>query len=279
MDLQIGQVSKKYALLCFLLLISSGINGQRLTESDPQLRGIDIEEHLGSLLPLDLVFVDENGQKVLLEEFFDNSTPVVFNLVYYECPMLCTFVLNGLMSGLSELKWQAGTDYRLVTLSINPEETYDLAKGKQKSYLPGLSQVSDSSAWKFLVGSQENITAVADTLGFRYYYDEELQEYAHTAATFILTGDGKISRYLYGLQYKPLDLRLALLEASEGKIGTTVDRLILYCYGYDPTRGGYVVIATQIMKIGGLLTLIILAVFIGFLWKRDKHITAKLNKN
>lgn len=270
MGLKIG-LSPFYSLLLFCsFLVCSNLMGQKLTDSDPQLTGIGIQENPGARLPVDLSFVNEAGDSVTLDDLLDPSRPVIFTLVYYECPMLCTLVLNGLMDGLQDLNLKAGSDYRLITLSIDPRESWELARIKKQNYLPGLGQVPDSS-WTFLTGSEQNIRAVADTIGFKYYYDREQQEYAHAAAVFILTGDGRLSRYLYGLEYRTVDLKLALLEASDGRIGSTIDRLILYCYGYDPDRGGYAVIAIKIMKLGGVLTLLILTLFLLFLWLKERH--------
>lgn len=209
--------------------------GQVLRDDIEELNGIDIVEYLGETIPLSLTFTDDEGIARSLDTYFHQGKPVILTLAYYRCPMLCTIVLNGLADALREVDFTAGKEYQLLTVSINPAETSELAEAKRHRYLENLGDKATAEGWRFLVGEESQSKALADAVGFKYFYDEVSKEYAHPAAIFILTEEGVISRYLYGLQYSPRDVRLALLEASQGKIGNTIDRLILYCFHYDPS--------------------------------------------
>jgi len=261
-----------YAAVYFLLQTSGStdICAQILNENDQALKGIDVEEHLGRHLPLELTFTDENGKAVKLGDFFDGQHPVIMALAYYECPMLCTLVLNGIADGVKNMdRLSPGKDYRVLTISIDPQETWELAKEKQKTYLAAAGEKMTPNDWTFCVGAESDIRAVADSLGFDYYYDAEQDDFAHPAVIYLLTPDGQISRYLYGIHYKTQDLRLGLLEASRGKIGTTIEKILLYCYHYDPDAKGYVVLAGNVMRVGGVLTLGLLSILLSLLWWRD----------
>ncbi|MCF7903002.1 MAG: SCO family protein [Candidatus Marinimicrobia bacterium] len=262
-------------LFLFALLLQLGIStsyAQLNMKDDPALRDIDVVENLGGKLPLELTFTDENGNVVALAEFFDGRRPVVLALAYYECPMLCTLVLNGIVDGVRSMdKLSPGEDYRLLTVSIDPEETAELASNKQKTYVSETQKEMSAEDWHFLVGAEANIRALADSLGFNYYYDEERDEYAHPAVIYLLTPEGEISRYLYGIQFKEQDLRLGLLEASRGNIGSTLERVLLYCYHYDPDANGYTVLAGNVMQLGGVVTLGLLSLFLGVMWIRDRR--------
>lgn len=233
-----------------------------------ELEGVDVEEQLGDELPLDLEFVDHTGRTVQLGDYFDGERPVLFTLNYYACPMLCGLQLNAVADALKELDWQPGENYRVVTISFDAEETAALAEGKRNNYIDHLGG-DDDLDWSFLVGDQESIDAITEAFGYRYHYVEESDEYAHPSVIMFATPDGVISRYLYGMAYQPHDVRLALLESSEGTIGTTVDRLILACFIYDPDTGQYVRNAFAIMRIGGAVTLILLTSLLAILWKRE----------
>jgi protein SCO1/2 len=185
--------------------------------------------------------------------------------------MLCNLVLNGLTSALREVDMKPGEDYRFVAVSIDPRETYELAAAKKKNYIGSLDREGADTGWVFHVGAESQSKALADALGFEYYWDDDKQQFAHPAVVFLLSPDGKISRYLYGIEFDERDVRLGLLEASEGKVGSTVDKLILYCFHYDPESGGYVAIAANIMKLGGLFTLVLVAALLTILWLRDRH--------
>ncbi|MEW6413566.1 MAG: SCO family protein [Candidatus Zixiibacteriota bacterium] len=254
-----------------LILTAGSARSQVVMDSVAQLQKIDVEEHLGDTIPMDLMFTDDEGNSVRIGDYFGQDKPVLMVLAYYECPMLCNLILNGIVQGIKDLDWRPGEDYQIVTVSINPRETYELAAAKKKNYLSSLQISSASKGWSFLTGEESQSKALADAFGFKYYWDEKKQQYAHPAVIYLLSEDGKITRYLYGIDYKRQDLKLALLEASEGKIGSTLDKLILYCYHYDPDSEGYVVFAGNVMRLGGVLTLVLLAMFLGGLWYREHH--------
>jgi protein SCO1/2 len=257
-------------ILVLSKFVSTPCSAQVILENPPEMQGIDVQEHLGAKIPLDLDFVNDAGQKVKLGDYFHQGKPVVLTLAYYRCPMLCTLVLNGIAEGVKSLAWRPGQEFQMLTVSIDPDETSELAAAKKKSYLNFLGQSAGDDGWRFFVGDSSQSRKLAGALGFKYYYIPERKEFAHPAVVFLLTEDGVISRYLYGIQFKERDVRLGLIEASEGKIGTTVDRLILYCFHYDPQAKGYVVLATNVMKIGGLLTIVVLGMFLTILWMRDQ---------
>ncbi|KAB2881033.1 SCO family protein [bacterium] len=232
--------------------------------------GIDVIEHLSDTIPLDLEFTDDEGKKTVLGDYFHQGKPVVIVLAYYNCPMLCTLVLNGVADAVKQNNWTPGEDYRIVTISIDSSETAELAGLKRKRYLEYLAKPEADAGWRFHVGDHTQIVRLADALGFKFFYDADRKEFAHPAVVFILGEDGKISRYLYGIQFNDRDFRLALVEASEGKVGNTLDRLLLYCFHYDPASKGYVVMAMNVMKLGGLATMLILGLFLAVMWKRDR---------
>lgn len=213
-----------------------------------ELEGVGIEEQLGTAISLDLPFVDQAGKSVTLRDYFDGTHPVVLALVYYECPSLCNFLLNGLTDTLKALSWSAGEQFQVVAVSIDPGETPELAAAKRQAYLDVYGRAGSEPGWHFLTGQQAQITQLAREVGFQYRYDSRQDEYAHTAVTMVLTPQGKLSRYLHGIQFAPRDYKLALLEAADGKIGTLFDRLLMYCYHYDPQGKRYALLATNIMK-------------------------------
>jgi protein SCO1/2 len=259
-------------LSIIILLISISLSKAQIANQNPEaLQNIDVEEHLGENIPFDLHFTDDQGQSVLLKKYFNQDKPIILVLGYYECPMLCTLVLNGLTQSVYKLKMQLGEDYQIVTISIDPKETTKLAAAKKQSYLKMLGQFDNTASWAFLTGNETNIKKLTESVGFKYYYVEERDEFAHPAVIMLLTGSGKISRYLYGIEYTVKDLKLGLLEAAEGKVGSTLDKLILYCYHYDPNAKGYVVFASNMMKLGGAIMLAALSGFLGSLWLRDNR--------
>jgi protein SCO1/2 len=256
-------------LIIILGIIPFVVYGQIVTDNVPDLQKIDVIEHLGESIPLNLEFTNDEGHSVLLEDYFHKGKPVLLTLAYYRCPMLCGLVLKGLSTGVSQLDYLPGEQFQMITISINPEESYRLAAAKKKNHIEALNKPVKKSSWVFLTDSTGNTKKVADALGFKYYYVEERNEYAHPAVTFVLTEDGRISRYLYGIEYKESDLRLSLLEASQGDIGTTMDRIILYCFHYDPDEGGYVLFAGNLMRIGGVITVLIIGSVLAVLWRKE----------
>lgn len=262
---------KAQALLLFFIGLALPAVAQVASTTTPDLQKIDVDEHPGETIPLDLKFRNAKGDSVTLARYFGQGKPVILTLVYYECPMLCTLVLNGLTNAVQEIPLTPGQDFQLVTVSIDARETPELAAQKKHRYLQSLQRPEvHPDSWAFLVGDSTQSGQLARALGFRYFYVQDQDIFAHPAVLFLLTQDGVISRYFYGLEYNPRDLRLGLLEAAEGKIGSTLDKLILYCYHYDPESKGYVLFATNLMRLGGILTVILLVVFLGLLWAKDR---------
>lgn len=261
-----------FSFLFFSLIIfNSQAMAQAIRDDVPELQKIDVEEHLGETIPLDLKFTNHAGEEVPLNNYFNRGKPVALVLAYYECPMLCTLVLNGLTTAAYKTKLELAEDYQILTVSIDPGETSDLAAAKKRAHMKMLEKNPADSGWAFFVGKQNQIDQLAEAIGFKYYYDEKRDEYAHPALVTLLTEKGKISRYLYGIEFSPLDLKLGLLEAGEGRVGSSLDKLILYCYHYDPDANGYTVLAGNVMKLGGVVTLILLGLFLGILWLRDSR--------
>jgi protein SCO1/2 len=249
---------------------AGGESEAQLAEQVPAaLENVGITEHLDAKLPLDLEFRDENGGVVTLASYFDGDHPVILTLNYYKCPMLCGLMLNGLVDGLRSMDWSPGDEFEIVTVSINPLETPELATAKKQNYLKLLDRPTAAEGWHFLTGRELEINRLAETVGFGYAYDPETQGYAHAAALMVCTPDGRVARYLYGIEYPAQKLKFALLEAAEGTVGSTLDQLILYCYHYDPTNRRYSPVAMNIMRLGGGATVLILGISLGVLWFRE----------
>ena len=227
-----------------------------------QLVGVGIEEHLGRAIDLDLTFNDENGQVVKLRDFFNKGRPVLLNLVYYNCPQLCTLILNRQVEIMKQMPWTPGNQYEIVSISIDPRETPEIASQKKASYLASYGK--PAPGWHFLTDRDNNAKRLAELIGYHYRWDPRIQQYAHLAGIMILTPEGKVARYLYGINYRALDLRFGLAEAAENRSTITIERVLLFCYRYDPVENKYVLFATNFMKAGGVLTILILG---GFLWR------------
>ena len=234
----------------FCLLSSASYASEPLPR---ELEGVNIEEHLGEKIDLHLTFQDELGQTVELQKFF-HEKPVILSMVYYECPNLCQFLLNGLTDSLKKLSWTVGEEFELIHVSINPQEKPELARKKRESHLKEYGRALPEGVWNFLVGNEDNIRTLANQIGFQYRYDEDQKQYAHAAAVMVLTPDGALSRYLYGVQFEPRDLKLALMEASHGNVGNIVEKLLLFCYHYDPKTRRYALFAKNVMRGGGVVT-------------------------
>ena len=220
------------------------------------LKEVGIDQKLNDSIPLNLTFRDEHGNPVELAQYF-GSKPVILSLVYYNCPMLCTQVLNGLDRSLQLIPMEIGKDFNVVTVSIDPTERPVLAEAKQVMYAGMYGRPGAVQGWHFLTGDEPQIKQLADSVGFRYAYDPDSKQYAHASAIMLLTPEGKISRYFYGITYPSRDLRLGLDEASEGKIGSPVDQVLLFCYHYDPHTGKYGLIVSRVIQISGFLTILI----------------------
>jgi protein SCO1/2 len=245
---------------------------ERIERKEPlpkRLEGIDVVEHLEARIPMDTRFLDEQGKSVRIGDYLTGKLPVIVTLNYSNCPMLCSLQLNGLVESLKQLDWSAGSEFEIVTVSIDPEEKPENARRTKARYLRQYGRPHAASGWHFLTGSEQSIQAVANAIGFRYGYNEKRKEYVHPAAIALLTPVGHIARYLYGIQYHPKTVRLSLVEVSQGKIGSTVDRLILYCFHYDATEGRYAPIAMNIMRVGATIGAILLGGFLLLLWKTD----------
>lgn len=225
------------------------------------IREVGITEHLGESLPLDLVFMDSSGSPYSLKTAFKQGKPVILLMVYFDCPMLCNLVLDGFIQGIIELKdLSIGKDYQVVTVSFDPRDTPEKALKFQERYIRKYQRPVASEDWKFLTGDALSIEKLSTRLGFNYKYNEKSGEFAHNAAIFVASDDGVLSRYLYGIEYRPLDLKLALTEASEHKWYPSAHQLLLYCFSYDPQSRQYVIHPRTVMKLGGALFLVILAV-------------------
>lgn len=265
------------SLISSLLLVMP-LFTQRLTAQEnrlpSELEGIGVEEKLGQAVNLNLEFTAENGYQVPLRSFFKQGKPVLLNLVYYKCPMLCSLVLNAQTKVMKEVAWTAGNEYEVVTISIDPQETFNLAVAKKKWYLEMYGRPEGAQGWHFLTDYQGNSKRLAEQVGFNYRWDEKTQQWAHAAAVMLLTPDGRVSRYLYGLQYRARDMRLALTEASEGKLGSFGDKLLLFCFHYDPVERSYVPFARNLMKAGGVMTMLVMGTILGLLWRRERRRTS-----
>ncbi|HKP38299.1 MAG TPA: SCO family protein, partial [Pyrinomonadaceae bacterium] len=219
-----------------------------------QLKNIGIDQRLNEQVPLDAVFKDEQGREVRLGEFFKGK-PVVLSPVYYACPMLCNQVLSGLLSSARHVTFNAGEEFEIVTVSFDPRETPELAAAKKQTYVKAYNRPSGAAGWHFLTGDEANIKRLTGAIGFRYAWDEQTKQFAHASGIMVITPEGKLARYFYGIEYPPRDLRLGLVEASQNKIGSPVDALMLYCYHYDPATGKYGAVVMNIMKVAGVITI------------------------
>jgi len=231
--------------------------GKAATERIPLLKDVDIIQKLGDHLPLDLPFVDENGKDVTLGQYF-GQRPVVLALVYYECPMLCTQVLNGAFSSMEALPFTTGKEFDLLVVSFDPGDTPALAAAKKKTYFDRYRRPGADAGIHFLTGRQQAITALTNAVGFKYVYDESIKQFAHPALLTVLTKDAEISRYLFGIEFAPRDLRFSLVEAGEGHVGTPVDQALLYCYHYDPASGKYGFVIMSVVRTAGVITVLLL---------------------
>ncbi len=254
-----------------LLILAVSASGQAVQERPREFAGVDVVEHHGDTIPMDLRFVNGAGDTVTIGGYFGEGRPVILIMGYYTCPMLCNLVFNGVSEAVQRMDLELGEDYRIVSVSIDPTETSLIAEAKRRNYMQDMGRGPDNRDWAFLVGAEDQSKALADAVGFKYYWDDKQEQYAHAAVITVLTNDGMISRYLYGILFPPRDLKLALMEASEGQIGDTFDRILLYCYHYDPQAGGYVMFAGNVMRLGGALTLLFLALLIGGLIWRERR--------
>jgi len=244
-------------------------------EAPTILKNVDIEGHLNAQLPLDLAFRDETGRTVKVRDLMREGRPVIFAPVYYECPMLCTQVLNSLFTALGVISLDPGKDFTVVAMSFDPKEPHGLARDKKAAYMARYKRPGTESGFHFLTGEQTSIAPLLDTLGFKYQYDPAIDQYAHPAMIAVLTPDGRISKYFLGIDYSARDLRFALIEASEGHVGSTFERkVITWCYNYDPTTGTYGLLTMRLVQAGGIVFIVGMLAFWTVMWRRERAIAA-----
>jgi protein SCO1/2 len=241
------------------------------SSSQPQiLREVGYDQRLGEAVPLDIVLRDETGAALRLGDALAGK-PAVLSLVYYECPMLCTLSLNGLVGALKALPFEPGRDFSLVTVSFDDREQPEQARRRKKAYVDRYEREGAAENWRFLTGDTAELRRLTTAVGFRFAWDERTQQFAHPAGVVVLTPDGRIARYLYGVEYAPKDLRLGLVEAGEGRIGSPVDQLLLYCYQYDPAQGRYGMVVMRMVRLGGLATLLAVGGFVAVALRRERR--------
>ena len=245
--------------------------GQAGSGLPPALREVKIEQRLNERVPLDLKFRDDAGREVTLGDYFNKGKPVVLSLVFYKCPMLCDQVLTGLLASMRSISFDVGKEYEVVTVSFDPRETPELAAEKKRNFVERYNRAGAGAGWHFLVGDQESITRLTDAVGFRYNYDPKTDQFAHAAGIMVLTPDGRLSHYFYGVEYFPNDLRFGLMDASDNKIGSLADQLLLYCYHYDPATGRYGPAVMRIMRLGGVATMLGIGALLLILRRRRKQ--------
>ncbi|HXE75977.1 MAG TPA: SCO family protein [Candidatus Xenobia bacterium] len=258
------------AVWCALSLGGPPVAAQSAAEVIQQVK---FEQRINQPLPLELEFRDDAGQRVALRDYF-GQRPVVLALVYYECPMLCTYVLDGLVKSLKPISFNPGQDFEVVVVSFNPNETPQLAAAKKKNYVEHYGRPETLAGWHFLTGEPASIRGLTEAMGFQYIYDEETKQYAHASGIVVATPQGKLFRYFYGIDYAPRDLRLALVEASRNKLGAMTDQLLLFCYHYDPTTGKYGLLIMRVLQAAGLGTLLALAAFMVVMFRRERRLAA-----
>lgn len=242
----------------------------QLNKAIAEIDAADVEEHLDDFIPLSAVFTDDRGRRIRLQNLFTDDKPVILSMNYSNCPMLCSTQMNGLVDGLKQVDLLPGTDFEIVSVSIDPLETTATARDTQQKYTKLYGRPGSGRGWHFLTGEQQEITRLAESIGFKYQYIPKQKEYSHPAVFVICTPDGRISRYLYGVQFQPQTLRLSLVEAADGKIGTTMDRVILTCFAYDATAGNYSPTVIGLMKVGAGATVMGLILFLLPAWLRKR---------
>lgn len=259
-------------LLLWLAPVQSALAHHTAQHEPAWLRQVGLEQRLHEFIPLDLVLWDETGQQVLLGDYFGRR-PVILTLAYYNCPNLCTLVLNGLLRALRALSLSVGEHFDVLTVSINPDDTPALAAARQAQYVRGYGRANAASGWHFLTGQPEAIQRLTQAVGFRYTYDAAKDQFVHASGIMILTPQGQLARYLYGVEYAPRDVRLGVIEAAESKIGSPIDRLMLLCYHYDPQSGTYSLSILRALRLAGVATVAALSVFLGVMWRRERRRT------
>ena len=254
--------------------MSKGIMSPPANVRPPRLENVGIEQRLDSQLPPDLAFRDETGQAVKLGDYFGRK-PLILNLVYYNCTMLCGEALAGLSSAMRLVKFDVGKEFEVVTVSFDPRETPEVAAAKKKDYVKRYGRPGADIGWHFLTGSTESVNALTKAVGFQYQYDPKINQFAHATAIMVLTPQGRISRYFYGVDFPPKDLRMGLVEASQGKIGNPIDAVLLYCYHYDPATGKYGAVIANILRLAAAATILILGGFIFVMLRLERSVSGR----
>jgi protein SCO1/2 len=254
--------------------INSGVMSPPANTRPPRLENVGIEQHLDAQVPPALTFHDETGKNVRLGDYFGRK-PLILNLVYYNCTMLCGEALTGLSSAMRLVKFDLGNEFDVITVSFDPRETPEMAAAKKIDYVKRYGRANAAAGWHFLTGQPESINALTKTVGFQYQYDAKSNQYAHATAIMVLTPQGRISRYFYGVDFPPKDLRMGLVEASQGKIGNAVDAVLLYCYHYDPETGKYGAMVANILRLAAAATILLLGGLILILWRLDRSVALK----
>ncbi len=265
----VGLVIAAVSLLLQPLSVSAQLNKQK----PKKLQEVGIEERLGEKIPLGLTFATSRGDSVRLESLINGDKPVILNPVYYNCPMLCSMVIDAIYTGVRELKWTPGDEYEIITFSIDPDEDHKLAASAKDTLMQKLGRKGAGDGWHFLTGKKDAIEKLAEAVGFKYQKVEATGHYAHSAAVMFLSPDAVIARYLYGIKFDEFNFRNALYEAADGNIGSVADKVLLYCYQYDADSNSYVAVAWRVMKLGGFATILILGIFLGLLWLKEKKST------
>jgi protein SCO1/2 len=255
--------------------MNNGVMSPPANTRPPRLENVGIEQHLNAQVPPDLTFRDDTGKAVKLGDYFGHK-PLILNLVYYNCTMLCGEALAGLASAMRLVKFDVGKEFDVVTVSFDPRETPDMAAAKKKDYVGRYGRANAAGGWHFLTGQPDSINALTKVVGFQYQYDAKSNQYAHATAIMVLTPQGRISRYFYGVDFPPKDLRMGLVEASQGKIGNAVDAVLLYCYHYDPETGKYGAMVANILRLAAAATILLLGIFLFILWRLDLAVTRKM---
>ena len=255
--------------------INSGVMSAPANTRPPRLENVGIAQHLDAQVPPELIFRDDTGKTVKLGDYFGRK-PIILNLVYYNCTMLCGEALAGLASAMRLIKFDVSNEFDVVTVSFDPRETPDMAAAKKIDYVKRYGRPNAASGWHFLTGQPDAINALTKTVGFQYQYDAQSKQYAHATAIMVLTPQGRISRYFYGVDFPPKDLRMGLVEASQGKIGNAVDAVLLYCYHYDPGTGKYGAMVSNILRLAAAATMVLLGGLLLILWRLDRSVTKKI---
>ncbi len=259
-------------LFLFLLLsifsesaLAQGHDAENIDEDE-----VGIEEMLGDQISEDTWFYNEKGEEIKIGDYLNRDKPFILALVYYECPLLCNLILEGMYRGLQDLSWTPGDEFEILTISIASDESPELAKSQKASYIEDYGRPEAADGWHFWTGEEDQIEKLTNEVGFDFTWDESTQEYIHASSLIFLSEEGVITRYLHGIDYPELSLRNALYDAADGNIGSPMDRVVLYCYEYDPDSESYAPVAINIMKIGGAATLVLLGLFLGIFWYREK---------